>query len=187
MKKTLLLSTIISVTFCVSVFAKDNVNSTIQKIGIVNPVATYQSTPQGEDSLKALQNKLKPEAEKLQKQQNDLLQEKQKLHNDAPGMTAENLKQEEVKQMNKENQFQQAFTEFRQSGAEAEQKLAQNFQEAFNTAVSEVAKKQCYDLILSSQAIAYVVPNAGHDITTPVIEKMQALGKTSKDADKNKK
>ena len=66
MKKTLLLSTIISVTFCVSVFAKDNVNSTIQKIGIVNPVAIYQSTRQGEESLKALQNKLKPEAEKLE-------------------------------------------------------------------------------------------------------------------------
>jgi len=187
MKKTLLLSSIISIILCASAFAKENGNSAIQKIGIVNPVAIYQSVPQGEDSLKSLQNKLKPEAEKLQKEQNDLMQAKQKLHNDAPGMTPHDLKQKEAQQTDKESEFQKAFTAFRQSGAEAEQKLAQNFQENFNTAVSEVAKKEGYDLILSSQAIAYVGPNAEHDITMPVIEKMQAFGKTSKDADKNKK
>ena len=85
--------------------------------------------------------------------------------------------------------FQKAFADFQQNGIEQEQKLAQNFQEALNTAVSEVAQKQDYDLILNAQAAIYVAEHIKPDIdiTAPAIEKMKGLGKTSKDADKNKK
>lgn len=176
MKKFLLLNVIILITFCGGVFAKDSLNSTIQKIGIVNPIDIYQSTPQGENSLKALQKKLKPQIEKLKKEQNKIMQEKLQLNNDSLGISTEDLKEKEARQIEKENKFHQEFTTFRQSGTEQEQKLAQNFQEVFSTVISEIAQQQGYDLILSSQAIAYVGFNASkNDVTVKVIEKMKTL------------
>lgn len=179
----MLLSTIISMASFSNVFAKDSGNLAV-KIGIVNPVVIYQSVPQGERNIQALHAKLKPQADKLQQQQNDLLKAKQKLQNDTPSMAAENIKKQQTAQVQKESQLQQEFTAFRQSAAQEEQTIAQLFQENFNTAVSEVAKTGDYTLIFSSQAIAYAAPGVEIDITQPVIKKMKGLDETSADADK---
>ena len=176
--KKILISTVIISSLCSNLFAKDHIEQpSIQKIGIVNPVEIYQSVPQGENSRNILQEKLKPQADKLKFQQNKLIQKKQKLDNDAVSMQSDDIKKKQSEYIAEENQFQKEVMKFRQHGSEQEQKLAENFQESFNEAVSEVAQSYNYDLILSSQAVAYIV-TPEKDITMEVIEKMKVNNKS---------
>ena len=63
---------------------------------------------------------------------------------------------------------------FRQKEMQQEQMIAQDFQDKFNSAVSDVARNNSYTLILSSQAVAYAAPIVRDDITEQVILKMKS-------------
>jgi len=144
------------------------------KIGIVNPIEVYHRVPEGEQRIQNLQEKLKSQIEELQQEQNNLFRDKRNLENDASVMTADNYKKKEEEYKNREEQFQQKIAIFRQKEMQQEQMIAQDFQDKFNSAVSDVARNNSYTLILSSQAVAYAAPIVRDDITEQVILKMKS-------------
>lgn len=187
MKKKIIINIIMVICVFTRVYANDNENTKIKKIGIINPISIYQSVPQGEEQIQELKSKIKPQKEKLQKQQENILQEKHQLQNDAPSMTVESIKKRQSKNNQDENQFQKELIEFQQSSAQQEQIIVQNFQDDFNTAINEIATQKQYDLILSSHAIAYISPVLELDMTEKVIERMKAINEVHSSIDKNNK
>ena len=152
------------------------------KIGLVNPVEIYQAVPQGEKSIQALQTQLKPKADELQAQQQDLMTKMQTLQTNAPTLTKSDLDKQQKALTDEQGQFKQKAMAFKQSEMQQEQKIAQDFQVSFNTAVESVAKEGKYNLILSSQAVAYAAPDLKVDVTDQVVAQMK-----KQDAPKNHK
>ncbi|MBK2126176.1 OmpH family outer membrane protein [Fangia hongkongensis] len=155
------------------------------KVGVVNPVIIYQQAPQGEASIQALQKKLQPKAKELQNEQNELVKKMQTLQTNAPTLTQTDLNAQKAKLEQAQKDFQQKANSFRQSEATQEQEIAKAFQSQFGDAVNQVAKKDGYQLILSSQAVAYAAPELKVDVTSDVVEIMKSATPTKKDdADK---
>ncbi len=170
--KKLAIAFLSSVTLCgMAQATKTDTNEF--KIGLVNPVEVYQSVPQGEESIKALQTKLQPKAGELQKQQEDLMQKMQTLQTNAPTLTKLDLDKQQKALTEDQDKFKQQALAFRQSQMQQEQQIAQAFQTGFNTAVETVAKSGKYSLILSSQAVAYASPDLKVDITDQVVVQMK--------------
>ncbi|WP_119343374.1 OmpH family outer membrane protein [Facilibium subflavum] len=162
--------------------------TTTLKIGIVNPIEVYQSVPQGEQSIKALQDKLQPKVTELQDKQQMLVKKMQKLQNDAPTLTQDDLNKQKEQLDNSQKSLQSQMQAFRQSEMQQEQAIAQTFQTSFNTAVKKVAKDGAYSLILSSQAVAYSDDKVNTDVTKPIIDAMSKdTQATDKKADKDSK
>ncbi|WP_151192972.1 OmpH family outer membrane protein [Cysteiniphilum sp. JM-1] len=172
MKKLAMIS-LASMAVTSAAFAAD---ASSLKIGLVNPVEIYQSVPQGEQSIQALQTKLQPKADELQKQQQGLLEKMQTLQTNAPTLTKSDLDKQQKALTDEQNSFKQQATAFKQSEMQQEQKIAQDFQASFNTAVESVAKEGKYSLILSSQAVAYAAPDLKVDVTDQVVAQMKKQG-----------
>ena len=147
--------------------------SNFLKIGLVNPVEIYQTVPQGEQSIQALQAKLKPKTNELQKQQQGLVEKMQALQTNAPTLTKLDLDKQQKALTDERGKFNQQAMALRQSEIQQEQKIAQDFQASFNTAVEAVAKEGKYSLILSSQAVAYAAPDLKVDVTDQVVFQMK--------------
>ncbi|WP_119328222.1 OmpH family outer membrane protein [Cysteiniphilum halobium] len=177
MKKLAMIS-LASMTVASAAFATD---ASSLKIGLVNPVEIYQTVPQGEESIHALQAKLKPKADELQKQQQGLMEKMQTLQTNAPTLTKSDLDKQQKALTDEQDKFKQQAVAFRQSEMQQEQKIAQDFQASFNTAVESVAKKGKYSLILSSQAVAYVAPDLKVDVTDQVVAQMKKQDTPKKD------
>lgn len=109
----------------------------------------------------------------------------QTLQTNAPTLTQTDLNAQKAKLEQAQKDFQQKANSFRQSEATQEQEIAKAFQSQFGDAVNQVAKKDGYQLILSSQAVAYAAPELKVDVTSDVVEIMKSATPTKKDdADK---
>ncbi|MFZ9034989.1 MAG: OmpH family outer membrane protein [Francisellaceae bacterium] len=157
-------------------------NGQALNVAIVNPVAVYQGAPQGEATIQKLQAELKPEMDSLQKQQQVLMSEAQQLQKDAPTMTKSDLESKQTALQQQQQQFQQKYNELRQQETSKEQAIAQVFQMNFNAAAAAVAKTGNYNLILSSQAVAYISPDLNADVTDKIIAEMKKDNSQSGDA-----
>ena len=168
--KKIVMTSLAAMAITTTAFATD---SSSLKIGLVNPVEIYQTVPQGEQSIQALQTKLKPKADELQKQQQGLVEKMQTLQTNAPTLTKSDLDKQQKALTDEQDKFKQQAMAFRQSEMQQEQKVAQDFQVSFNAAVEAVAKEGKYSLILSSQAVAYAAPDLTVDVTDQVVAQMK--------------
>lgn len=183
MKKLLLVGALTSAVFGSAMAGEQNA---MLKIGVVNPLIIYQSVPQGEASIEALQQKLKPKTDVLQKQQADLMKQLQTLQTNAPTLTPSQLNAEKEKLAKAQQAFKAKADTFRQSEMLDEQGIAKQFQQSFSDAVTKVAHEGGYQMILSAQAVAYISPDLKADVTAKVTSLMQNQS-DSKTAHKNQK
>ena len=160
------------VSFAVSAGAVASDSSNL-KIGLVNPIAIYQVVPEGEEKIQALQTKLMPRADELQKQRQDLMTKIQTWQKNSPTLTKLDLDQQQNELIEEQDKFTQEVMAFRQSEVSQEQKISEEFQASFNKAVAVVAKEFKYSFILSSQAVAYAAPDLKVDVTDQVISQMK--------------
>jgi len=140
------------------------------KIAIVNPSQIFSDANQGSLSVKKLENELKPEAQKLQIEQESIMKEMQDLQKNSTTMTKSAL----TIQQQKIQQEQQAFTEKAQILQKKEQdkkeELSNKFQASFDKAVNEVAKQKGYNMVITTQSLAYV--SGVDDVSSQVVTLM---------------
>jgi outer membrane protein len=141
------------------------------KIGVVNYMQVFQQTPQGNATLNQLKAQLQPQLDKLKDQQAQLAQQAQALEKNAPTMTKADRATQEKALAQKEQDFQNQVNSLRDAEMKKEQDAANNFENALQDAVNQVAKKGNYDMVLTSQATPYV--SQKYDITTSVVQVMQ--------------
>jgi outer membrane protein len=167
--------TLLQVIMVGTAIAHDKLNTL--KIGIVNPISVYQDSPQGQSSIKALQNSLKPKANELQDEQNSLVKKIKLLQTNSPTMTQTDLNEQKDKLYQERETLQKKISNFKQSEMLQEQRIVRSFQDKFGDSIYEVAKKHGYQLILSSQGIAYASPSfkLKNDTTHDVLAKMREL------------
>jgi outer membrane protein len=140
------------------------------KIAIVNPVEIFNDSNSGSVSVLALENEMKPAAKALKQEQETIVQKMQILQQNSSTMTKDEL----AKQQAEIQKEQQAFTvkaqQLQQKEYAKKDMLSKQFQSSFNNSVSAVAKKQGYNIVLTTQAVAY---NKGvKDISNDVVALM---------------
>ena len=140
------------------------------KIATVNPATIFDNTNVGSVSVKKLENDLKPQALELKQQREAIIKQMQDLQKSASTMTKSVLQQKQLKIQKEQQEFTLKAQNFQKQEEIKKQKLSAQFQNSFNNAVDSVAKKDGYNLVLTSQAVAY--SQGIDDISNQVIQKM---------------
>ncbi len=175
MKKTLIAvvaATGLAVS-AITAFASHD-DTQVNKIGVVDYVSVFQQVPQGQAKLNELKSDLKPQVAKLRQSQKALTKQMKSLEKNAPTLSKSQRKAKESS-LNKEQQaFQQKVMTLRQQEMRKEQKAAKTFEADLNKAISQVAQKGHYNMILTKQAVPYY--NSTLDVTNSVVADMKKLG-----------
>ncbi|EET20962.1 outer membrane protein ompH [Francisella philomiragia subsp. philomiragia ATCC 25015] len=140
------------------------------KIAVVNPVEIFNDSDLGSVSVKKMENDLKPEAAKLKQEQNDIMQQMRALQENSATMTKAELEKKQQQIQQEQQNFAQKAQVLQQKEYTAKDKLSKKFQASFDNAVATIAKQKGYNIVMTTQALAYV--NNVDDISNQVIEIM---------------
>lgn len=141
------------------------------KIGVVDAAQVYQDVPQGMATANSMRDSLKPEVDKLTKEQQDLAKQAQELQKNQATMSKADFDKQQKALNDQMQAFQQKYMQVRQEDQQKGQQIAQQFETAFNTSVSEVGKAKHFDLVLVKQAAPYY--DSQYDVTSDVIAQMK--------------
>ena len=141
------------------------------KIGVVNYIKVFQSTPQGKGTAEQLQDALKPRLAELKSESEALQQQIETFNRNSPTMSKEDRANQEKILGIKQKAFQKEVAAL-QSGEQQKEHLAANkFAKALKSTVTKIAQKDGYNLILNEQAAPYA--SSELDITNQVISDMR--------------
>lgn len=140
------------------------------KMAVVNPVEIFNDSDEGSVSVKRLENDLKPQASKLKQEQNDIMQQMKSLQDNSATMTKDQLaaKQQEIQKQQQD--FSEKAKILQQKEYAEKDKLSKKFQASFDKSVQTIAKQKGYNVVLTTQALAYV--DGVDDISSDVVELM---------------
>ncbi|ASG68582.1 membrane protein [Francisella halioticida] len=140
------------------------------KMAVVNPVEIFNDSDLGSVSVKKLENDLKPQATQLRQEQNNIMQQMKTLQENSATMTKQELSQKQQQIQKEEQAFREKATVLQQKEYAAKDKLSKKFQASFDRSVKAVAKQKGYNVVFTTQALAYV--NGVTDISNEVITLM---------------
>ena len=140
------------------------------KLATVNPVEIFNDSNLGSVSVKKLENDFKPQIDKLKEQQNNIIQAAQTLQKNSATITKDELSQKRQELQQQQADFSKQVKILEQKEYAEKDKLSKQFQSAFNSAVKTIAKKDGYNMIFTTQAIAY--SDGVDDISSDVVELM---------------
>ena len=140
------------------------------KIAIVNPTEIFNDSNSGSVSVQELENEMKPEAKALKQEQETIVQKMQTLQQNSSTMTKDELAKQQAEIQKEQQGFTVKARQLQQKEYAKKEMLSKKFQSSFNNSVSAVAKKQGYNIVLTTQAVAY---NKGvQDISNDVVALM---------------
>ncbi|MCF6766018.1 OmpH family outer membrane protein [Thiotrichales bacterium 19S3-7] len=155
-----------------AVLASSAIADTTMKVGVVDAAKVYQAVPQGQATANQVRDGLKPEVQALTKEQQSLADQAKQLEKDRPSLSESDYNTKQAALNAKMQAFQQKYMQIRQEDTQKSQQLAQNFEKQFTQSVSELGKKDGYDLILVKQAVPYY--KGSFDVTDEVVKEMKA-------------
>lgn len=155
-------------------FAAHSSDTQANKIGVVDYMSVFQQVPQGQAKLNELKSGLKPEVAKLKSSQEALTKQMKALEKNAPTLSKSQRKAKESALNKQQQAFQQKVMTLRQQEMAKEQQAAKTFETDLNKAITQVAQKDHYTMILTKQAVPYY--SSDLDVTNSVISDMKKLG-----------
>ena len=135
-------------------------------IAVVNPVEIFSDSDLGSVSVKRLENDLKPEVSKLKQQQKAIMQEAQELQQNSSTMTKDELEEKQQAIQQEQQTFSEKARILQQKEGSRKEELSKKFQAKFDSSVKEVAKEKGYNMVVTTQALAYAegVPDISNDV-----------------------
>ena len=120
-----------------------------------HPVEIFNDSDLGSVSVKKLENNLRPEAAKLKQQQEAIMQEVQQLQQNSSTMTKEQLEKKQQAIQQEQQTFSEKAKILQQKEGTRKEELSKKFQAKFDSSVREVAKEKGYNMVVTTQALAY--------------------------------
>ncbi|UTW43594.1 OmpH family outer membrane protein [bacterium SCSIO 12844] len=155
-----------------AVLTSSAIADSTMKIGVVDAAKVYQQVPQGQATANKVRDSLKPEVQALTKEQQDLASQAKQLEKDKPSLSEGDFNKKQAQLNAKMQAFQQKYMQIRQQDTQKSQQLAQVFEKEFSQSVSEVGKKEGYDLIVVKQAAPFYKDS--FDVTDAIVKQMDA-------------
>lgn len=145
------------------------------KIGVVDAKAVFDQVPQGQATANQFRSTLKPEVDELTKEGQALAGEGAQLEKDKDSLSQQDYQKKQNELNQKMQELQQKRLQISQQSSQKSQELVQSFEKDFTEAVSEVGKKDGFDLILIKQVAPYYKDQ--FDVTSQVVTAMEAEAK----------
>nr|WP_282437174.1 OmpH family outer membrane protein [Vibrio amylolyticus] len=142
-----------------------------QKVGYVNSAQIFQALPQREVVLQKMQEEFKDRAAELQAIQAQAQTKMEKLQRDGELMTAGEVDKLRVEISQLESNFQIKGKSLEKASARREAEEKQKLFKLIQDAVTKIAEKEGYDLIVEAQALQYAKPE--FNISEKVIESLK--------------
>lgn len=168
--KTIIKTTAAAVALSTTLFA--GAAQAQQKIGVVDMMSIFQQLPQREQISQELQEEFKDRFEEMRQLEQKVQDLRQKQERDASIMSAE-----EKTQLNR--QLEQLISEAQLKNKALQEDTRRRQQEERNellgkvqNAINSVAESQGYDLVLESNAVAFM--KADNDLSDEVVTEMSA-------------
>jgi outer membrane protein len=147
------------------------------KVGVVNLQTVFEQAPQGQATVKRLEDTLAPQMESLKVEQTSLNNAMAAFNRNAPTLSANERATQEQKLSDQQQQFQQKVDTLKAQEAQKQQAAASTFQADLVNAIGQVAKSGSYDMVMTDQAVPYY--NSGFDVSTQVVALMSKMDDAS--------
>lgn len=141
------------------------------KIAVVNVSSIFQQLPARETVAKQLENEFKDRASELQNMERDLQTKIQKLQRDGSSMKAAERTKLEKDVAAQRERFSQKAVAFEQDNRRRQTEERNKLLSRIKDAVTAVAKKEKYDIVIDTSAVAYA--NTSSDITAAVLKQVK--------------
>lgn len=143
------------------------------KLGVVNIQNVFEQVPQGQQTVKNLQDSLAPDMNKLKNQQVALNKEMSTFNRNSPTLSVKERQAQQEKLAMKQEQFQKSVDQLKSSEGQKQQNAAALFQADLVTAINKVAKSGSYDMIMTDQTLPFY--GSSFDVSEEVIQLMKAM------------
>ena len=144
-----------------------------QKIGVVNFQEVMRKIPQSAAISSALEAEFKDERAALQKLEEDIKYNQEKLKRDGALMAAKEKKALEQKIADMFKEYQQRGQAFKQKATQRQNEETSKIIALIRQSVDNIAAKGNYDLVVEQNAVVYVKPD--NTITDEVIKAVSKL------------
>lgn len=141
------------------------------KIGYINTAEVFQSLPQREAVMKAMQKEFKEKQDELQKIEATLQTKMEKLKRDAQLMTAADTEKLRLEIGQLQSEYQIKGQTLQRSAQEREAQETEKLLKVIQGAVEKVAKQQKYDMIIDARDVLYAQP--ADNISAQVIKSLK--------------
>lgn len=149
------------------------------KIAVVNVDLIFDQMPQTKATFEAIEKEFKAKTDKLTKERDNVEKAGQKLQKESMTLSAKEKEKLITTIKNFESSAQNMGKEYDQRVFEARvglyQKIGKN--------ISEIAKKEGYDIVLTNQSVGYVSDKVD-DMTQTVLQQVEQEDKTVDQTDK---
>ncbi|OGT46776.1 MAG: hypothetical protein A3E83_03745 [Gammaproteobacteria bacterium RIFCSPHIGHO2_12_FULL_41_20] len=166
MKKLCMLASAILLIGGTQVGVAADANSGQFKIAVVNVQQVLQQSPKVADQSKKLEVDFKDRQQKINDQQKSLQDELDKFKKESPTMSQKDRDAMQKKITNDRADLVKKVVAYQQDLNKEQGKIMQSILGSLNSIVSEIAKKDKFNLVLDSQAVIYAAD--GTDITKAV-------------------
>jgi len=136
------------------------------KVAVVNVQQVLQQSPRVTALSKKLEDKFKNRQTKLNTEQKTLQDQLDKFKKESPTMSKTKRDATEKKITDERSALVKEVVAYQQDLQQEQNKVMQGILEDLNGIVSQIAKKQSYNLVLDAQAVVYTAN--GNDITKDV-------------------
>lgn len=150
------------------------------KVGIFDPEEVLKTSEPGQEAIKQLEAKLKPDGERIERQQKDFMKMQDDFQKQAFALAPEARQDKERELRRKEFELSEAVRMF-QNAANREKSVKLNeIQKVLNDAVTDYASKNGFTLVIAKlQGITYYV-DPSSDITKAITAELNKAWKTRK-------
>ncbi|MEZ9230466.1 OmpH family outer membrane protein [Vibrio amylolyticus] len=142
-----------------------------QKVGYVNSAQVFQALPQREVVLQKMQEEFKDRAAELQSIQAQAQTKMETLNRDGALLSESEVEKLRVEISQLESNFKIKGQSLEKASARREAEEKQKLFKMIQDAVTKVAEKEGFDLIVEAQALQYAKPEL--DISEKVIESLK--------------
>ncbi|MDR3639776.1 MAG: OmpH family outer membrane protein [Humidesulfovibrio sp.] len=150
------------------------------KVGIFDPEEVLRTSEPGQEAIKQFEAKMKPDSERIEKQQKDFVKMQEDFQKQAFALAPEARQDKERELRRKEFELSEAVRMF-QNAANREKSLKLNeILKVLNTAVSDYSSKNSFTIVMAkTQGIIYYT-DPTCDITKAITAELNRAWKTHK-------
>ncbi|WP_367988349.1 OmpH family outer membrane protein [Vibrio sp. NTOU-M3] len=148
-----------------------NAAEAAQKIGYVNTAQVFQALPQREVVLQKMRNEFKDKEAELKSIQAQAKTKLEKLKRDGELLSSDQVEKLRIEIASLDSKYKVKAQAFQQASARREAEEKQKLFKVIQDAVSKVAKKEGYDVVVDIQAVAFAKPE--YNISEKVIKQVK--------------
>jgi Skp family chaperone for outer membrane proteins len=169
--KSMLMVGAICLAGCANANSGANSMTVPSPVAVVNLNQVFDSVPQGQAAFAELKTQTASQATELQNQQDALNQQLQAYQTEKANLAPDQQSAQAAQLLNQQGAVQKSVADYQTYIQQQQKALLNTFADQMNAAVAQIAKKNGYHLVLSTNGAVY---NDGSvDITQQVIQMMK--------------